>query len=180
MGILDDYGIDTNDIEAPSYEIEDGWYRFTIGDAYVKEGSTNNPDLSWLIIDYQLEDEEGEPKGKTSDLFQLPQDPEAPTEDEKKKLGWYVARMVSLGFSRDQINDVERDDLIGLTGVLQLQTRPGRGKNAGKDYQNITRLTADKLEPAEESKAAPAVKAPVKAPAKASAKQTAPSNPFAK
>jgi hypothetical protein len=179
MGILDEYGIDTTNIEAPSYDIEDGWYAFTIGDSYVKEGSNANPDLSWLIIDYQLEDEDGEYVGKTSDLFQLPADPEAPTAEELKKLGWYVARMLNLGFKRDQINDIERDDLIGLTGVLQVATREGKGNNKGKFYQNIIKVTVnaeEKAEPAEETPAKTATKSAAKSGRAAS---TAPANPFA-
>lgn len=176
MGLLDAYGIDTDNVEVPSYEVEDGWYRFTIGDCYVKEGSTNNPDLSWLIIEYQLEDEEGNPKGKTSDLFQLPEDPEAPTEAELKKLGWYVARMLNLGFSREDVNGIDREDLIGLTGTLQLKTTAGKGKNAGKEYQNIVKLTGDPMEEVQEAPAPVVKKA---APAK-KAGATAPANPFAK
>lgn len=179
MGLLDAYGIDTDNLEVPSYDIEDGWYKFVISDAYVKEGSQNNPDLSWLIIDYQLEDEEGNPKGKTSDLFQLPEDPENPTEAEQKKLGWYVARMLNLGFKRDEINDVEREDLIGLTGALQLATRKGKGANKDKEYQNIVKLTGD---PMEESEAPAAPAAPAKKPAArrtAAAPATAAANPFA-
>lgn len=178
MGLLDAYGIDTDNLEVPSYDIEDGWYRFVIGDCYIKDGSTNNPDLSWLIIDYQLEDEDGNPKGKTSDLFQLPEDPENPTEAEMKKMGWYVARMLNLGFKRDEINSVEREDLIGLTGTLQLATRKGKGKNAGNEYQNIVKLTGDPMEEsaAPEAPAPAAKKAPARKPA---ATATAPKNPFA-
>lgn len=183
MGLLDAYGINTDNVEVPSYEVEDGWYRFTIGDCYVKEGSANNPDLSWLIIEYQLEDEEGNAKGKTSDLFQLPEDPEAPNEDELRKLGWYVARMTQLGFKRDEVNEIEREDLIGLTGTLQLATRPGRGKNAGKDYQNIVKLSGDPVSHDTDDEEAPSdtpaqAKAPTKA--RATAGATAPQNPFAK
>lgn len=178
MGLLDAYGIDTDNIEAPSYDKEDGWYSFEIGDVYIKEGSQNNPNATWLIIDYLLEDEDGNSKGKVSDLFTIPEDPANPTEDEQKRLGWYVARMLDLGFARSEINDIEAEDLIGLRGALELKTRAGKGRNSGKEYQNIVKVRVEKAE-------APPAKAPAKAapPAAAVARKggtrTAPGNPFA-
>jgi hypothetical protein len=142
--------------------MEDGIYEFTVGDVYVKQGSQAFPDRSWVIIEYLVGDE----GKKNSELFELPQDPENLTDRERQKLGYYVQRMLDLGVSRDEVNDVDRDDLIGVRGTLQLYSQAGKGKNAGRMFQNIKNVKASK------SSSAPQ-------PAEKKARQTAASNPFA-
>lgn len=160
--MLDDYGIDTSEIEAPSYDLEDGIYEMTVGDVYVKQGSQAYPDRSWVIIEYLV----GEEGKKKSELFELPADPENITDKERQKLGYYVARLLDLGVERAAVNDIDRDDLIGLRGTLQLYSNAGKGKNAGKMFQNIKNVKIT------ETSAAPQ-------PAQKKARQTAASNPFA-
>jgi len=162
MGMLDDYGIDTSEIEAPSYDLQDGIYEMTVGDVYVKQGSQAYPDRSWVIIEYLV----GEEGKKKSELFELPADPENITDNERQKLGYYVARLLGLGVERAAVNDIDRDDLIGLRGTLQLYSNAGKGKNAGKMFQNIKNVKIT------ETSAAPQ-------PAQKKARQTAASNPFA-
>jgi|TARA_R110000772_G_scaffold209376_1_gene319903 hypothetical protein len=162
MGLLDDYGIDTSEVEAPSYELEDGIYEFELGDVYVKQGSQNFPDRSWVIMEYLIGDE----GKKQSELFELPKEPENMTDRERQKLGYYVARMMDLGVDRDSINSVDRDDLIGLRGTLQLYSSAGKGKNAGRMFQNIKNVKAANASAANQ-------------PAEKKAPQTAASNPFA-
>jgi hypothetical protein len=162
MGLLDDYGIDTSEATTPSYDMEDGIYEFTVGDIYVKQGSQKYPDRSWVIIEYLVGDE----GKKQSELFELPQDPENMTDRERQKLGYYVARLMDLGVDRDEVNDVDRDDLIGVTGTLQLYSTAGKGANAGKMFQNIKNVKVAK------ASAAPQ-------PAQKKTRQTAASNPFA-
>jgi hypothetical protein len=165
MGMLDDYGIDTTEIEAPSYDIEDGMYEMTIGDVYVKEGSKNFPDRSWVIFEYLV----GEEGKKASELFELPKDPENLTDAERTKLGYYVARLLDLGVAREQVNDIDREDLIGLTGTLVLYSSTGKGKNAGKVFQNVKNV---KVSAASSEASQPAQKN--------EARQSSASNPFAK
>ena len=162
MGLLDDYGIDTSEAETPSYEMQDGIYEFTVGDIYVKQGSQAYPDRSWVIIEYLVGDE----GKKQSELFELPADPDNLTDRERQKLGYYVQRMMDLGVAREAVNDVDREDLIGLGGTLQLYSTAGKGKNAGRMFQNIKNV-----------KVAKASEAPQ--PAQKKARQTAASNPFA-
>jgi len=162
MGLLDEYGIDTSEAETPSYDMEDGIYEFTVGDVYVKQGSQKFPDRSWVIIEYLVGDE----GKKNSELFELPADPENLTDRERQKLGYYVARLMDLGVERDAVNDVDREDLIGLRGTLQLHSVAGKGPNAGKMFQNIKNVKMTK------TSAAPQ-------PAQKTARQTAASNPFA-
>ena len=162
MALLDDYGIDTSEIETPSYELEDGIYEYEVGDVYVKQGSQAYPDRSWVIVEYLIGDE----GKKQSELFELPQDPENMTDRERQKLGYYVARMMDLGVDRDAINNVDRDDLIGLRGTLQLYSSAGKGKNAGRMFQNIKNVKASKTSEAPQ-------------PAQKTARKTAASNPFA-
>jgi hypothetical protein len=162
MGLLDDYGIDTSEAETPSYEMQDGIYEFTVGDIYVKQGSQAYPDRSWVIIEYLVGDE----GKKQSELFELPADPDNLTDRERQKLGYYVQRMMDLGVAREAVNDIDREDLIGVGGTLQLYSTAGKGKNAGRMFQNIKNV-----------KVAKASEAPQ--PAQKKARQTAASNPFA-
>ena len=162
MGLLDEYGIDTSEAETPSYDMEDGIYEFTVGDVYVKQGSQKFPDRSWVILEYLV----GEEGKKQSELFELPADPENLTDRERQKLGYYVARLMDLGVDRAAVNDVDREDLIGLRGTLQLYSSAGKGANAGKMFQNIKNVKIEK------ASAAPQ-------PAQKKTRQTAASNPFA-
>jgi hypothetical protein len=162
MGLLDDYGIDTSEAETPSYEMQDGIYEFTVGDIYVKQGSQAYPDRSWVIVEYLVGDE----GKKQSELFELPVDPDNLTDRERQKLGYYVQRMMDLGVAREAVNDVDREDLIGLGGTLQLYSTAGKGKNAGRMFQNIKNVKAAKASSATQ-------------PAEKKARQTAASNPFA-
>lgn len=165
MGLLDDFGIDTSDIEAPSFEIEDGIYEFEIGDVFVKNGSQNYPDRSWIIVEYIL----GDTGQKKSEMFELPLDAENMTDKERQKLGFYVARLLDLGVSRDQVNNVDRDDLIGLQGTLQVYSQSGKGANKGKMFQNIKNVKVSS-----EGTPAPAVAKATTAP------KTSAANPFAR
>jgi hypothetical protein len=162
MGLLDDYGIDTSEAETPSYEMQDGIYEFTVGDIYVKQGSQAYPDRSWVIVEYLVGDE----GKKQSELFELPVDPDNLTDRERQKLGYYVQRMMDLGVAREAVNDIDREDMIGVGGTLQLYSTAGKGKNAGRMFQNIKNV-----------KVAKASEAPQ--PAQKKARQTAASNPFA-
>jgi hypothetical protein len=181
MGLLDDYGLDLSEVEAPSWDIEDGTYEFVVGDIFVKEGSTNYPDKSWIIIEYLV----GDSGKKTSELFQLPADAANPTDKELTTLGRYKARLISLGIAESEVNNVGAEELVGIEGVFTLRTTTGKDK---KEYQNIRNLkVADAGEnsfraPAEEAEAeeAPAPKkAPAARKAAAPAAPTAVKNPFA-
>jgi len=81
---------------------------------------------------------------RKSELFELPQDPENMTDRETQRLGYYVSRLVDLGVPRDQVNDVDSEDLVGLRGTLQLYSQAGKGANAGKMYQNIKNVKVSK------------------------------------
>jgi hypothetical protein len=142
--------------------MEDGIYEFTVGDVYVKQGSQAYPDRSWVIIEYLVGDE----GKKQSELFELPADPDNLTDRERQKLGYYVQRMMDLGVAREAVNDVDREDLIGVGGTLQLYSTAGKGKNAGRMFQNIKNVKVAKASEATQ-------------PAQKKARQTAASNPFA-
>jgi hypothetical protein len=74
----------------------------------------------------------------------LPKDPENITDSEMKKLGYYVQRLVDLGIDRDKVNNIEGEDLIGIRGTLTLYSQAGKGKNAGKLFQNIKNVKTGK------------------------------------
>jgi len=163
MALLADFGIDASDIEVPTYELEDGVYEFEVGSCYVKNGSQAYPDRSWIILEYII----GDTGQKKSELFELPADPENMTDRELQKIGYWVARCVDLGIARDQVNDIDGDDLVGIRGTLQLFSQAGKGKNAGKMFQNIKNVKTSK-----NSSATPQ-------PQPKTARKTAAANPFA-
>jgi hypothetical protein len=183
MGLLDDYGVDvvSDAIETGFGDgPEPGPYRFELTDIFVKEGSVKDPEKSWVIIEYLLDDEMGGAPVEHSELFQLPLDPANPTEKERKTLGRYKTRLKNLGVPDDKINTVERDELVGLTGTLVVVENAGSGANAGRSFKNINKVKVDL--PGEETaapaaKAAPAAAAPVARQRQARATSTP--NPFA-
>lgn len=166
-GLFEEYGIDPDEVpEAPSYDVEDGIYEFEISNSF--DWVSDDEDRSAFVIEYTVGDE----GKKTSEWFNLPEDASAPTEAEMKKLGFLKQRLLSLGIPREELGTVEKDDLIGITGTLQLKTTRGRN---GKDYQNVRNVTVDDAEA--EAPAAPAVKAPAKK-GKPQPVAKAPANPF--
>lgn len=182
MGLLDDYGIDLDGVEAPNYDVPDDIYEYTIGDVYIQVGTEKHPDKSWICISFLLGDAG---KSKT-EWFQLPEDASDPTPKELEKLGYYKQRLLDIGVDESAVNDVSRDDLVGLTGTLQVLT-----KGAWQNIKNVKATEGD--EPAEAAAApvAKAAKAPAaKAPAAAKTASTVPAaraaaagvkvNPFAK
>ena len=162
MALLSEFGIDASDIEAPSYDLEDGIYDFEVGNVYVKNGSQARPDRSWIIMEYLV----GDNGVRKSELFELPKDPENMTDREIQRLGYYVSRLMDLGIAREQVNDVDAEDLIGLRGTLTLYSQSGKGANAGKMYQNIKNVRVNKASAASQ-------------PQPKTARKTAASNPFA-
>lgn len=126
MGLLDEYQTDLNDVpDAPSWDIDDDFYEFVVGDLYVRNGTTNKPDESWIIIDYSL-GEEGKSK---QEWFGLPADSSAPTDKEIQKLSFLKRRLIDLGASEEQLADLDPDDFIGKSGTLEVFTNKG--------FQNI-------------------------------------------
>jgi hypothetical protein len=128
-GILEEYGLDVDAAEEFGFEVPDGEYDFVVGDVFVRVGSKNQPDKSWLIIDYLL----GETGKKHGELFGLPEDSSAPTDKEKAALGRYKTRLLSLGFEEGTLNEIGREELVGIAGHFTLLTSKG--------YQNIRNLT---------------------------------------
>lgn len=170
MGLFDEYGIDPDEVpDVPSYDVEDGIYEFEVSNYFI--WVADDESRSCAVIEYTLGDE----GKKTSEWFNLPEDADAPTEAELKKLGFLKQRIMSLGFSREQVKEVEGEDLIGIVGTLQLKTTQGRN---GKSYQNVrnVRVDAPDEEPEEET---PKAKAPVRK-GKAAPEAQVKANPFAK
>lgn len=162
MALLSEFGIDATEIEAPSYDLEDGIYDFEVGNVYVKNGSQAHPDRSWIIVEYLV----GDNGVKKSELFELPKDPQNMTDREIQRLGYYVSRLMDLGVPREKVNDVDGEDLIGIRGTLTLYSQSGKGANAGKLYQNIKNVRTEQASAASQSQ--PKM-----------ARKTAASNPFA-
>jgi hypothetical protein len=164
MGLLEDFNIDMKDIKANSgFEITaTGFWNFTIGAAFIKEGSVANPDKSWIIIEYILDNEDGE-TDKYSDLFELPKDSRDLTKKELQTMGFYKARMLELGFHEDEINDIEGEELVGMTGTLEVYHTRGKGDNSDKTYANVRHVkvsTDEETTTFDEPDPEPAAKAP--------------------
>ena len=158
-GLLGAFNIDMDEIEAPSFDVKDDVWEYVVGDMYLLEGTSNHPDKSWIIIEFQLGDE-----GKTkSEWFQMPMDSDNKTAKEIEKLGYFKLRLKDLGVPDEKLNTVEPDDVIGKRGTLQTVTKGG--------YQNIKNVTLA------EEEAAPVAATPVRR--KAAAKPVAEAAPVA-
>ena len=154
MALFDDYNVNLDDFEAPSYEIADGFHQFEVGDCVLREGTEKKPEAVWLIVSYLL----GDTGNRKDEWFQLPDDPSNPTDKEAQKMGYLKARLKDLGFDGN-LNTLQRDQLVGITGVLEVFTKNG--------YQNIRKVKADGI----------GASAPTKKPAH-SAAGAAVTNPF--
>lgn len=131
MGLLEDYAPDLEQIEVPSWEVPDGNYPFVVGSAAIVVGTRKEPDAVNFVFKFLL-GEAGKPK---DEWFRLPENPSAPTDKEKEKLGYLKVRLLSLGIPENQHNTVTEDDLVGIEGNLSLLTKNG--------YQNIRSLTLE-------------------------------------
>lgn len=145
MGILDDYlDPDVIDDEKVGFDKpEDGTYEFEIGDASIKKWENAKGEHHSFVIDYYLTDPDDPDRDipKASDFLTFPpsdKDPEDYSQAEKIALRTFRDRLTELGFERSQFGSVERDDLVGLTGILTLKTN-------GKGYQNVTQFSADEV-----------------------------------
>lgn len=155
MGLLDEYQIDLTEIEAPSFDVPDDIYEFVVGDFFLQKGTEKWPNRTWIIIQYNL----GTQGKNKREWFELPEDASDLTEAEVNKLGYYKARLIDLGIAPEDTNSVGPDDLVGLSGTLQVFTRNG--------YQNVKNVKASEGSEPAELETAPVVKTPVarKAPA---------------
>lgn len=147
MGILDDYlDPDVIDDEAlDTYEKpKDGTYEFEIGDAGIRKWTDKKSnDKHSFVIDYYLTDPDDPDRSvpKASDFLTLPDDdtdPEDYTQAEKIALRTLRDRFLALGFDRSEFKNIDRDDLVGLTGVLTLKTN-------ARGYQNVSAFNSDSV-----------------------------------
>lgn len=181
-GLLEEFGIDSADIpDAPSYDIADGHYPFVVGDAYILEGTRNHPDTTYIIIKLLLGDDGLE----KNEWYATPADAANPTTAEMATLSRYKQRVISLGIAPEAVNTAGPDELVGITGELDLLTTT----SAKGTFQNVRNLVVGEAapEPAPAPAAAPkATRAPraatapkVPASAPAGAASTVTENPFA-
>ena len=158
MGILDDYlDPDVIDDEKVGFDKPpDGTYEFEIGDAgirkWTKTAKGEEIEKHSFVIDYYLTDPEDPDRDipKASDFLTLPDqdtDPEDYNTAEKIALRTLRDRFTTLGFERSEFANIDRDDLVGLTGVLTIKTN-------AKGYSNITQFSVDDVpeRPVEEEK----------------------------
>jgi len=178
MGIFDDFGINPDEIKESSFDIDDGTYLFEIGEAERQDGSTAHPENTMFYIDYSLFNEDGESVGSKRAYYTLAEDGDSETKRVQQSLSFFKADLKRLGIT--DLSDFDGSELIGLRGVLQLKSVPGKGANRNNMYQNIRNIRLDDDEPQE----APVIKKPVaaakKAPARPAAKDTAADDAAAK
>lgn len=157
MGILDDYlDPDVIDDEPVGFDKpKDGTYEFEIGDAGIRKWENKKGEHVSFVIDYYLTDPDDPDRDvpKASDFLTLPEedkDPEDYTQAEKIALRTLRDRFTALGFDRSEFKNIDREDLVGLTGVLTLKTN-------AKGYQNVTQFSSDEVaeKEVEEEKPAP-------------------------
>jgi hypothetical protein len=143
MGILDDY-LDVDNIDDEENVLgfdkpKDGTYEFEIGDAHWQKWTKKDIEHNSFVIDYYLTDADGNDAPKASDFLTMPdadKDPEDYTMQEKISIRTLRDRFYVLGFEKEQFSKIERDDLVGLTGMLTLKTN-------AKGWQNIVAFSSD-------------------------------------
>lgn len=138
MGLLDDYQIDLNEVEANTFDVPDGIYSYMVGDQDIQQGTKKDPEQDYLRIHYILDDDNKQ--YKYTEFLKLPKDTSNLTDDAKQQLGRIKSRVMALGFSEEGAGSVETDDLIGLSGTLQLVTSKGK---TGGTFQNVRNMRPD-------------------------------------
>lgn len=134
MGFLDDFGVNSDDIIAPSFKIApEGRFFFEIGEAKVQKGTKNAPNDLAFIIEYQLSDADGDPQGSASERTQMKVDGKY-TDRCKQSMGYLDIRLKALGFEGG-LNDPEftPDNLVGIRGTLEVV----HTKSGDRTYANV-------------------------------------------
>lgn len=146
MGLLDDYGVDVDDIPASAgiSNPEDGIYEFQVDSFKLVEGSTAHPDWDFLVLTMTITNEDGKARS-FAQWYHLPEDPARIKEAEKNTLSRMKKMLLDLGVAESQINSVEEEDLVGITGTFKLVSRK---TNQGNVFQNINDLKVDEDAPA--------------------------------
>lgn len=157
MGIFSDYNIDIEAVKENNFDVLDGVYFFTVAEAEVLEGTQNKPDTTFFVIDYQLEDENGDAVGQKREWFTLAEDGDSETKRATQSTSFLKTRLISLGLKGEALAHFDGSEIVGLTGTLQLKTGPGKNGNPG--FQNMRNVKVDE---APEPKKAPAKKATAK------------------
>lgn len=129
-GLFDSLGVNVEDLpESTGFtNPKDGFYNFEITEVTKRHGTSKDPNVTKLTIEYDLDE-----AGKTMEWFTLAEDGEV-TEKARKSLGFLRDRLISLGVDPSTFNP-EDDELIGITGSLKLQTRNG--------FQNVRNVEVD-------------------------------------
>jgi hypothetical protein len=136
MGLFDDFDIDMDEVkEAGGFTFDDGTYDFVISEALTQNGTKTHPDNTNFIIKYDFDE-----NGVYWEWFTIAVggDPTAPRA--VTGLSFLKRRLQDLGFQASELNDIEPEDLEGISGALTIATKQGRGKNAGNAYQNVTKV----------------------------------------
>lgn len=159
MGIFSDYNIDIDEVKESNYDIADGTYRFTIAEAEVIDGTQNKPDTTFFVIDYQLEDENGDAAGQKRAWYTMAEDGRTDTRRVTVSMSILKSELLKLGLKGSQLADFDGSEIVGKTGVLTLKTGPSKNNKPG--FQNIRNLVVDEDDEPEEKpvkKAAPKAK----------------------
>lgn len=148
MGLFDDFDIDMDEVKAAGgFDFEDGHYTFELSEALKQQGSKNNPDNTYLILKYDLNDGEA---GTYWEWFTIAVDGDSEHPDAKRSLGYLKNRLLDLGIPASELNTIEPEDLEGIAGTLELKTTSGKGKNSSNTYQNVRNVKVGAAEKPEE------------------------------
>lgn len=137
MGILDDYNVDLDDFDTSTFDVPDGVFDFAVGEVATQDGSKARPDQPMFYIHYILTSEDGKNYTRR-EYFDIPVDPSHPTDSDKRAMGRLKSRLLSFGFDENEVNGVQSEELVGISGTLQLVTNKG--------FQNIRNLRVDEDE----------------------------------
>lgn len=147
MGLFDDFDIDMDDVKAAGgFDFEDGFYEWTISEALRQNGTKSKPDTTFFIIKYNLDE-----AGTYWEWFTLAEDGDSTTTNAKRSLGYLKSRLAELGIPAAEMNDMEPEDLEGISGTFKLVTT----KNAKGTFQNIRNFKVEGAAEEEEEEPAP-------------------------
>lgn len=151
MGLFDDFDIDMDEVEESSFaSIKDGFYEFETTELMHQNGSKNKPDYTYKVLKFDLDE-----AGTYWEWFVVAVHGETDHKDAKRGLGNLKTRLLSLGFLASELNEIEPEDVEGITGSLQLVTTQGKGANAGNYYQNVRNVKVEDPDAADEPAPAP-------------------------
>jgi len=133
FNLLKQYGLSEEEIpeDVGRRTIPDGTYDYTVTYAGFKEGTDSQPDMEWIIIDFDLGEE-----GEYREWFTTVDNGDSTTDRVKNSMSFLRKRLAFFG---QTLASIDFEAMIGATGTLTLSTT----KKGEKSFQNISEFSID-------------------------------------